>query len=306
MPGERTPDQVQQELEQATEAQKQQMLQSDNEPEDFEVLAAEREASARGWVPKDQYKGDPNKWVDAATFNDRGKRFNSNLQRELEAVKRELQQFKGTAAAFAKHQAEIIEQKDRDLADAIKALKVQRSQASREGEDELAVELDDRIDALKQQRGELKKVETQPQQPPSGVPDPANDPVLLEWIEDGNSWFQDDPKLAKYAVALGEEMLRGGETSRGRPFLDKVRAAMEQDFPRKFRKAEEAAPRTPREPVAAGDRNGGSRSSGYSERDLPAEDLALMKQGIAEGWTTKEKFLNGYFGDLAKPRRTHR
>lgn len=304
MPDTRTPDQVQAELEQATAAQREQMLQSDGDVTDHETLADEREASSRGWVPKDQYKGDPTKWVDAKTFNDRGKRFNSNLQRELEAVKRELQQFKGTAAAFAKHQSELLEQKDKDLKDAVRALKVQRSQASREGEDELAVELDDRIDALNKQRDDLKKVETQPQAPADGVPNPANDPVLLEWIEDGNSWFQDDPKLAKYAVALGEEMLRNGETSRGRPFLDKVRAAMEQDFPRKFRQPEEPT-RIPREAVATGGgRAGGSGS--YSERDLPAEDLALMKQGISEGWTTKEKFLKGYFEDLGKSKRTYR
>ena len=256
------------------------------------VAAAEADASRKGWVPKDEYTGDPSKWVDAKTFVQRGERFTKNLMREVEALKKQIEGFEGTKAAFAKFHEESIAKKDTELKEAISALRVQRSAATREGDDELAIQIEDRIDLLKEQQKEVKAIpkETAPASAPN-----MEDPVLNEWIEDGNDWFRDDPKLREYAVALGNELVAGGEKTRGRKFLDRVRERMVEEFPRRFKAA--STPGGRQDPVGgdAGGAHGGSSGGGKTEADLPKVDRDLMRQFIKEGWTTKEKFLSSYF-----------
>lgn len=255
---------------------------------------AEAIARRKGWLPKSEYTGDPSKWVDAKTFNDRGDRFNKNLQREVESLKQKLSDFEGTKAAFKKFHEETLARKDAELQAAINALRVQRSQATQDGDHETAIILEDRIDELKTERAAFKKVEVE-QQPTAPASNPAglHVEVMNEWIEDGNDWFRDDQKLQAYAVAVGEDLIKSGEPLRGRKFLDKVASIVAEDFPRKFRQRAAASSTSPVESSTAPARGGARRQP--SEADLPAEDLRLMKQFIKEGWTTKEKFLAGYF-----------
>lgn len=267
--------------------------------------AAETEASRKGWVPRAQYKGDPAKWVDAKTFIERGERFVVNLQREVSSLKAQIEGFEGTKKAFAKFYEEALEKKDKELQEAITALRVQRSSAIRDGDDEFAVQIEDRIDLLKEQKRELKALPDTPKAPATDAPkDDANpdeppavktDPVILEWIEDGNTWFDEDPRLRAYALSVGDRLIKEGETVRGRRFLDKVTAIMKQEFPRKFRdKVPPAVDSLPNH-VEGGDNAPNGKSGGKTEKDLPSEDRALMNQFIASGLTTKEKFLKSYF-----------
>src|SRR3972149_6496674 len=50
------------------------------------------EAKQFGWVPQDDFKGDPEQWRDAATFLQRGKEINGFLRKDLEKIQKTLQQ----------------------------------------------------------------------------------------------------------------------------------------------------------------------------------------------------------------------
>lgn len=281
-------------------------------PADAATVAAEAEASRKGWIPKDKYKGDPAKWVDAKTFNERGERFTKNLQRDVEQLKQKLADFEGTKKAFVKFHEETMAAKEAELKSAIAALRVDRTRAIREGEDDLAVELEDRIDLLKDQQKAIKDI-------PAGeanAGDPAaaaaaarkpgpnmDDPVLLDWIADGNEWFQDDPKLRDYSIAIGEDLIAKGETVRGRKFLDKIAGIMAEEFPRRFAAKTQTASR---ESAVESGTGASSAAAGRTERDLPPEDRALMREFIAAGWTTREKFLKEYAWEPVAGKRSHR
>ncbi len=257
---------------------------------------ADIEAGARGWVPKSKYKGDPNKWVDSATFLARGQRFTNNLQREVEALKKQLADFEGTKKAFVKFHEESMAKKDQEIKEAISALRVQRSQATREGDDDLAIQLEDRIELLREQQKEVKAIPATPEPIADNLaPEEVANPILQEWIEDGNSWFKDDAKLRDFSVKMTEEMLRTGETLRGRRLLDKVSERMKEEFPRRFRAQSSTPNKTSLVESGSQSSSSSSNSSGRSERELPPEDRAIMKQLIAGGFTTKEKFLQSYF-----------
>jgi uncharacterized small protein (DUF1192 family) len=129
-------------------------------PADEEVpasqLRAESDAMRKGWLPKDQYKGDPKTWVDATTFLDRGDKFNKNLQAEVNRLKLEL---KGQGDGFkklAKFYQESLDAKDSQLQSAITALRTQRSEAQADGDHNTVVQIEDRIDLLKGEQKKLK------------------------------------------------------------------------------------------------------------------------------------------------------
>lgn len=254
---------------------------------------AEAEATRKGWRPKDKYEGDPEKWVDAETFLQRGERFASNLQKENAALKAKLDRFEITRKQFIEHQRGVMEQKDRELQDALRQLRMQRSEAQSEGDHERAIELEDRMEVLKRDRekvqADLEASKEETSEPAAAAAAPQIDPVLEAWIEDGNDWFAKDVKLRNYAVALGDELRQQGETLKGRQFLDKVRTLMEQEFPSRFGKSQ-------RQVLGeSGGSGAASTSRGKTARDLPAADRALMREFVAQGYITEEKFLKDYF-----------
>lgn len=263
----------------------------------------ELEATGKGWVPKDQYSGDPAKWVDAATFVKRGERFVKNLEREVSGLKRQLADFEGTRAEIMAFHKELLDKKNGEITALISQLKVQKSEAQSIGDHELAVQLEDRIDVLKDQQKEVKALPPTSTAPPQ--PTQQTDPILEAWVEDGNEWFRDDSKLRAYALEVGQEIAKeatdAGAPLRGLKFLKAVRARMEEDFPKRF-----AAPAPTGSPAPAARTSpvsGTSSSSPHSTSsapgqftaaNLPSEDLALMRLYISKGWTTKEKFLQSY------------
>lgn len=271
-------------------------------------LDAEATARRKGWKPKAEFDGDPKTWVDAKTFIERGERFASTLQREVEALKTKLAGQSDGFKKLAKFYQESLDAKDTQLKSAIAQLRVQRSQAQADGDHEIAVQLEDRIDLLKEEQGKLAKdrieaaadVQDLKDNPeavaPAPAADPMQNPVLQEWIEDGNAWFRDNERLRTYSITLGEQLIAAGETARGRKFLDKVAAKMREEFPRTFRTANPSQPNAGAvEGAGSNASRGAASSAAKGERDLPAEDRRLMQQYVREGWMTKEAFLKSYW-----------
>lgn len=242
-------------------------------------------ATAKGWVPQADFTGDPAKWVDAATFVERGNNFSANLKKEVASLKTQLATFKGTAEAFQKFHAEAMKGKQKELDSALMTLKRDHREAIRDGDDDAADAIEGRIASIHEEKAEVAASAIA-----APVPEDAQTPELKAWVEEGNQWFESDPKMQKYALGIAEELVAKGETLRGRPFLDKIAEMMREEFPAKFsnpnRQRQGAAESSGKAAAAA--------SAGRGERDLPAADRALMRDFVAQGWTTKEKFLADY------------
>lgn len=264
--------------------------------------AAEQEALSKGWTPKDKFKGPADKWVDAKTFVERGKRFNQNLQNENAALKRQLAEFKGTADAFRKFHKETMDQRTAELDKAKTDLKRALRIADREENDDLVQEIEGRLalidDEQKKIVAKTEEVQKVPEAPPQ------LDPILEAWIEDGNEWFREDIRMQAYSIQVGQQLKKEhGDKLQGRAFLDEVRKIMEEDFPKlkgkvAAKEEEEAEPPAPpqrRTIVDGSGRNAKSSAGTKTIRDLPAEDRKLCAEFVANGWTTEKDFLKSYF-----------
>lgn len=270
----------------------------------------ELEASRKGWIPKHKYKGPEGGWKDAATFLADGARYSGRLEKELADVKRELAEFKGTAKQFSEFQQRQIESRDAEIAGLVRDLKRQQREAVRNGDDAAADAIDDRIEILNDERATVKATIEKSKQTPQGkspsqvVDENGNtsDPTVIAWIENGNQWFRDSAPMRDYSFALANELIASGEPRRGKAFLDLITEKMKEAFPLKFKEGQTDPTR--RGSMAETGGGGVSGSDSHTEHDLPEEDLALMKLGIKQGWTTKEKFLKNYFSNAPRKHST--
>lgn len=314
---------IEAELAEIAETERQALLSDNVDPDVTDVEAkpaptgqseAETEARRHGWRPQEEFAGDKSKWVDAETFLKRGERFTKNLEKKVEKLEAQIAQFEGTKKAFREFFDREVKKRDAEHAQEIASLKTQLRAAVREGDDAVADTLEEQIQTAQEQHRLAKESseklakEQQAELPTGNEPTTATakvdiDPVLREWVADGNEWFDTEPALTKYATELAAYLRQKGEPAIGREFLEKVAAQVRKDFPRKFRELDAAAGRAPRQSPTSGGAstsNNGKASSqivvnGKTKSDLPAEDLAVMKQFIREGLYTEESFLKSYF-----------
>lgn len=223
-------------------------------------LTVEQQARNYGWTPLEQFKGDPEKWLPAEAFVERGKEImpilrknNERLETEVANLRRDIKDAQEAAAEFRKYHTEVEERTyKRALAD----LKAQKVEALAESKFEAVVQLDDAITEL--EKGAPKPIAAAPKP----AADPTQDPIYRGWAEEHSSWLGTDKERTAYATAAAQYVRAMEPTLVGRAFLDKVAEEVEAKFPR------ETPSKTSK--VEGGTR-GTNRSGGKTFSDLPTE-----------------------------------
>lgn len=192
-----------------------------------------------GWVPKAEFRGGEDRWVDAETFVKRGEEImpllkanNHRLQSEVDALKAQL----GSAQAAIKESQEsmsaLIEHQTEATKAAVKEtkdrLKVQLREARTTGDWEAVDLLEEQIDAVKQTESDMAAKKPKPTPAPTAAPVPKVDPEFESWAKD-NPWFGKDKRRTALTLAVAQE-LRDDPSNKdllGRAFFQK--AAEEAD-----------------------------------------------------------------------------
>ena len=110
---------------------------ANNEPQ---LSAAEEKAMDQGWVPQDQWEGDPDQWRPAKEFLDRGELF-----KKIEDQNRTIKEFKRALDDLKGHHAKT---RETEYARALATLKQQKRTALEEGDAAAVIQLDDEIDHI--------------------------------------------------------------------------------------------------------------------------------------------------------------
>ena len=238
------------------------------------IVSEENEvkAKAMGWVPKEEFRGDETKWVDADEFVERGeqimrilKKNNERLLQENAATKQEVERLRSLTQASQEaidelkkfHSADTQRQVAKAKKDLLEGIK----QAKRDGDV-------DTEEDLRQELGELKEAEKGAQEKTAALPPPPQpvvDPDFITWRRD-NDWFEKDMKRTALMMGIATEIRNDPSNNglRGMAFYEK--ASREADAilnpaGRKTSKMEEG-----------GTRGGGSSGpKGRSFSDLPSE-----------------------------------
>lgn len=241
----------------------------------------EDEAKADGWVPLDQWKGDPNKWIPAEDFVKRGETILPIVQAklrkkfdEVDELKREMEAQKGVFGEFQKFQEQALAKANKEREEAIAALEAERKKAITDGDGEAF----DRADR------KLQDLRAQPQPKP---PENKESPDVAAWKAE-NKWYESDMELTAIADGLADVVKRENPGLRGKAFLDKLTERVKTVVPHKFEN-----PRRQEQITGEGQRKGNGKSKGYE--DLPAEAKAACDRFVRTIPNfTKEKFLSQY------------
>jgi hypothetical protein len=241
-------------------------------PQEKQPSAVEQRAMEQGWVPQDEWTGDPDDWRPAKEFVDRGE-----LLKSISSLKRDNVQLKQAMEEFGKHHAKV---REIEYQRAINDLKAQRREALADGELVRADELEERIDTLK----EAKKQDSAPVvHAPTEI-----HPAYAAW-EQKNRWYQNERAMKIFADEVAKDMVQSGERDVPK-ILDEVDRQVRKEFPNKF-----TNPNREKAGAVEGSTNKGSKAGGRSgDEGLTDDERRIMNKLVSTGVITKAKWLEEY------------
>lgn len=198
--------------------------------------AVETEARNLGWRPQEEWDGDPDRWVDADEFVEKGKHVipilrenNKRLQKELLTRDQKIDMLqaglKNSERAIEVLGKQFKEATAREVAAAKKELRQQLVEARESGDVDAELDVQEQIEEL---REEERKAKASPAPAPtpksdSGKQDENLTPEFKAWQQE-NSWFGQDIPKTKAFIRMAEDMRDDGDTRTGADFF----AAVEQ------------------------------------------------------------------------------
>lgn len=241
----------------------------------------EQEARAQGWVPQDEFKGDPSKWRSAEEFVERGKQITPILKERNEKLVRDIERLNSKLERQSEAVQELMQYyskaEQRAYQKAFNELKSKQREAVEIG-DTAAYE------AAEREIDELTK--TPPPQPKAQNEPPAE---YFDFLEE-NKWYAEDRELAEYADFIGTRLV--GTVKNNKDFYAEVAKRVKARFPEKFdnpkRSAAQAVEGASSPPKAKG--------RGYN--DLPADAKAQCDRFVKEipGFS-KDEYMKYYQWD---------
>src|SRR5574337_341980 len=166
----------------------------------------EKEARSLGWVSQDEFKGNTDRFISADEFLRRGKEVlpllkatNRKLEEQVQRLQNALSYKSQEFDSLTQSVQELKDYQVKEMAERIKqeraALRVQLKEAREEGDVELEGQIEDRLDALKEQKV--------PTQAPS-IPRPPLTQEYLDWHKE-NPWFEHDQRKTGLALGIRSE-----------------------------------------------------------------------------------------------------
>jgi hypothetical protein len=277
-------------------------------PEDVQ-----QQARQMGWQPQEQWKGNPDNWVDAPEFVKRGETFVPFLQHDRKKLKAELD---GERQARLALEAEL-----RSTRASVEEVKKFSEDMAKERAERRKVEIGQELKAAREAGDDVKVAELQnelgeavkkPEVKPNGAPAPPQQPAIQPWVKqflDSNEeFFKNGRKLALFNAVMLEKRQAGdarvGDVE-GTAILTEVREEVERALGGNTRRT--APPKT--EESRSSGEGGGQRGGGKGYADLPPEartkcdsqEVRFTGKGKAfkdqAAW--RKHFVTEYFGPSA-------
>jgi vacuolar-type H+-ATPase subunit I/STV1 len=244
-----------------------------NEPQ--ELSPVEQEAREQGWVPKEDYKGEEHKWVDAGEFLRRGELF-----KKIEDQSKQLKDVRNALTELKKLQSQV---REAEYKRALDTLRAQKKAALEDGDADAVIAAEERIDLVKEQVSQLKN------EPQPVVDSGEQHPEFVAWVEQ-NSWYKSSAPMKAFADALGNDLARAGNSPS--EVLRKVAAEVRKEFPNRFSNPNREKPGA----VEGGSKGGVTGSSKFTLSD---EERRVMNTFIRQGVFKNEA---EYVAELKKVR----
>jgi len=241
------------------------------------------EASREGWVPQEQWKGDPKKWTDAETFVQNGERIAGiavkkarNLEATVEELNARLAEVELAKQDFVAFTQKSLERERREKEILLERLEAQQAEAVGTGDTE----------AFKAATRQIKEIQ-------SAKPPPAQTEWAKEWAKE-NDWYTKDAVSRAVANDIAEQLRNQGYKDEGRNFLDEVTRRTQEMIPERF---ENPVRRTSITSGAgkASDETASPKARSYEA--LPDAAKAVCDRLVAQGLLKQKDYIRDYSWD---------
>ncbi len=204
-------------------------------------------AAGMGWSPKDQWRGDPDKWKPAAEFLKNTVDINRTQSRELKAIKSQVERMAATSAA-------IVEQQ---VAERVAAAEARFNAAVEAGDPQAARAATREIDRLQATARDA-------------------DPEAVFAAE--NPWYGKDDDATAFAIGISNRLANQGKTVAEQ--LEAAQEGVRKRFPELFNdKPAAKAPPAVNAPA--------SRAASSSHREKGVNDLPMSARKAGETFVAK-------------------
>jgi hypothetical protein len=263
----------------ASDGRQEQVLENTDTPSLSDV---EQRAVARGWTPKDQWKGNPADWRPADVWLDRGEMLGT------------IQHLREKVATTEKQVAEAFKQ-GRELAkaryeDELKLLREMKREALQEHDLVKADAIGEKIDDLK-----TKIAEPLPKPAPVDFTPPPEYSIFVE----RNPWYANPNNRLRYvADGIGLEFMKANPKASAADLYFFVEKEMQKEYPELYGKPK-ATPKAPPQPEG-GERtanapSGGKGTTSAIKASMNEMERSIMKTLVSQGvFKTEEEYLKEY------------
>lgn len=242
--------------------------------------SAEERARRMGWVPKEEFRGDPTRWRPAEAFVARAENELPVAQATLRRLERDALAKDRKIESLITNVAELTETltefrvfatkgEERAYKRAKAELETQFAAKVADGDVAGATAVRDEIAALGEPpAAPATKTAEQRREEAAAAATQTMDPITVQWIAD-NAWFNRDQTLNAFATNLHGVLLQTQPTMTLEENLSEVARRTRMAFPEKFPAARRANAAATVEQPTGTRRQGGSGAPGYD--DLPAD-----------------------------------
>jgi hypothetical protein len=247
-----------------------------------QLSEAEQTAMAQGWLPKDQWEGEPEDWIPARQFLRNGELFG-----RINTYKHKVQSLEKSVEALVKHNEQVF---DAGYKAALEQLKAERRVALRDGDVEAVEQIEERMDELKTEATEKKEEFKQVVTPQQSTMHPAWEP----WVET-NNWYSKDAAMRGYADGEAKKIVDDARAKGANIEFDKllveVSRKVKERFPEKFGSQQRTVVKDDGKAGAGGSRK--AVKSDDIEANMSSMEIELMNTIVRSG-VSKEKYLEDY------------
>lgn len=268
----------------------------------------EERARRMGWTDQDEFRGHPDRWVDASTYVERTNEHLPILKGTLTTMEKKMVEqerlIKDQSRRLEEMQADVKEfvgytrlAEERAYQKALTALKAEQRTAVEEQDlskfDQISADIDEHIKGY----AVVSKTTTTDSSSPGGekVGAKAEDgwakPGVFEAWTDENKWYKEKPKMATYAYQLDRWLNdnRPGLSQKER--LEEITKMVKEEFPEYWSNTRRnIGPTVEGSGDVSVNRAGGKKS--YA--DLPAEAKAACDKFAGKDGTGKTGSIPGY------------
>lgn len=234
-----------------------------------EVTSVEDRAREQGWRPKEEFDGEPSKWVSAETFVAKGE-----LIDRIESLGKKLKDSEKTIKMLSEHHSKV---KESEFKRAVDFLKSQKKAAYEEGDVDKIIELDDKIAEVRETQKALDRQERINEHP-------ETHPAFQSWVSE-NKWYDKNKEMRADADTFGEAYARNNPDKTPNEVLEYVTKKIKKAYPEEFT--------NPRRNGPSGVEGGGGNRQAMS-RDafsLTEEETRVMNTFLRNGIMTKDEYI---------------